>query len=186
MGEKRITDLAKALREASASGIISALHAITKKFAAQAEYYAKGFATTKLNVRTGRLRSSLSGRPLLINRRTFAIELSSNVEYAASHEFGATITPKRSKFLAIPVKDELKTKSGVDRYPSPRLVPGLTYAQSMKGQPLLVNQMTGDVWYVLRKRVVIPERPFMRPAIRRARKNISPALSKALGGTVVL
>ena len=181
-----LPDLVGRLRTAQTSGIIRAMHAITIKFAAQAEYYAKGFATTKLRVRSGRLRSSLKGRPLLVDRRTFAIELSSDVKYAAAHEFGKIITPKRSKFLTIPVHDELKTRAGVARYPSARFVPNLSYAQSRKGQPLLVHELTGEVWYVLRQRVEIPERPFMRPAMRRVARNLSPAIQDALQGVVRL
>ena len=184
MSNKKISDLVQGLKNASKKDVVAALHAITVRMAAQAEAYAKGNATRKLRVRTGRLRSSLKGKPLLLNRREFAISLSSDVEYAPTHEFGATLTPKRSKFLTIPVKKELKTKAGAQRYPSARSVPGLTYAQTLKGQPVLLHQLTGEVWYVLRQKVEIEERPFMRPALKRVVKNISPELRTALKGAI--
>ena len=186
MAGKTVSDLLQGLRRAKSRDIVAALHAITVKMAAQAEYYAKGNATRKLRVRTGRLRSSLKGKPLLINRREFAISLSSDVEYAPTHEFGATLTPKRSKFLTIPVKKELKTKAGAQRYPSARSVPGLTYGKTAKGQPVLVHQLTGDVWYVLSQKVDVEARPFMRPALKRVVKNMRPDIKDALSGAIKL
>ena len=179
-------DLAARLKSARTEDILAALWAITIRFAAQAEAYAKGNATRKLGVRSGRLRSSLKGKPLLLNRKTFAISLSSDVEYAPTHEFGATIRPKRSKFLTIPVKDELKTAAGVRRYPSARLVPGLTYAKTRRGQHILVHRDTSEVWYVLREQVTVEARPFMRPALKRVIKNISPDIKDALAKVVQL
>jgi hypothetical protein len=40
----------------------------------------------------------------------------------------------------------------------------LAYVQSIKGQPMLVDSTTGTVHYLLRKRVTIPARPYLRPA----------------------
>lgn len=81
-----------------------------------------------------------------------------DVKYALIHELGGTIEPKNAKFLAIPVTETAGKKG------SPRNMPNLKYAQSEKGQPLLVDATTGMVHYVLRKHVTIPARPYLRPA----------------------
>ena len=112
----------------------------------------------------------------------------SDVKYAAAHEYGATgsnaITPKKSKFLTIPVHPQLKTAAGVGRVPSARDIPGLTFAQTLKGQPLLVHEITGEVWYILRKRVEIPERPYMRPSLKDLEKRMMPEVRSALKGVL--
>jgi hypothetical protein len=81
-----------------------------------------------------------------------------DVEYALIHELGGVIEPKNSKFLAIPVTD-LARKAG-----SPRNLVGLAYVQSIKGQPMLVDDESGEVHYILKRSVTIPARPYLRPA----------------------
>jgi hypothetical protein len=70
---------------------------------------------------------------------------------------GGTIEPKNAKFLAIPISDAARAGS-------PRMMGNLAYVQSIKGQPMLVDSTTGTVHYLLRKRVTIPARPYLRPA----------------------
>lgn len=79
-------------------------------------------------------------------------------DYALIHELGGVIEPKNSKFLAIPVTD-LARKAG-----SPRNLVGLAYVQSIKGQPMLVDEESGEVHYILERSVTIPARPYLRPA----------------------
>lgn len=81
-----------------------------------------------------------------------------DVEYALIHELGGVIEPKNTKFLAIPVTD-LARKAG-----SPRNLVGLAYVQSIKGQPMLVDEESGEVHYILKRSVTIPARPYLRPA----------------------
>ena len=81
-----------------------------------------------------------------------------DVAYARIRELGGTITPKNAKFLAVPVSDAAR------RAGSPRQMTNLAYVQSVKGQPMLVDATTGDVHYLLRKRVLVPATPYLRPA----------------------
>lgn len=81
-----------------------------------------------------------------------------DVDYALIHELGGTIEPKNAKFLAIPVTETAR------RAGSPRNMSGLAYAQTAKGQPVLLNSESGMVHYLLRKSVTIPARPYLRPA----------------------
>ncbi len=62
--------------------------------------------------------------------------------YANVQEFGGTITPRRAKYLTIPVHPSLFTATGVARYASARMYPGKTgVAKTRKG----------DLWIVARK-----------------------------------
>ncbi|MED5546199.1 MAG: phage morphogenesis protein [Pseudomonadota bacterium] len=81
-----------------------------------------------------------------------------DVAYARIRELGGTITPKKAKFLAIPISDAAR------RAGSPRQMANLAYVQSVKGQPMLVDADSGDVHYLLRKRVVVHADPYLRPA----------------------
>lgn len=92
---------------------------------------------------------------------------STDVAYALIHEIGGTIVPKKAKFLAVPVSPAAK------RAGSPRNMRNLVYVQSIKGQPMLVEgtaQARGrklgklKVHFILRKRVTIKARPYLRPA----------------------
>jgi hypothetical protein len=88
-----------------------------------------------------------------------------SVPYARIHEEGDTIRPKRGKYLSIPIHPSLKTGAGVSRVPGPRQVPDLVFVRSLRGQPLLANKFTGEPWFLLRRQVTIPERPYMAPAL---------------------
>jgi uncharacterized membrane protein YgcG len=81
-----------------------------------------------------------------------------DVEYALIQELGGVIEPKNTKYLAIPMTP-LARNAG-----SPRNLTGLAFVQSLKGQPMLVDENSGEVHYLLRLSVTIPARPYLRPA----------------------
>ena len=81
-----------------------------------------------------------------------------NVQYGAIHEFGGTITPKNSKFLAIPVTRAAKYAG------SPRRFTGKLHFQLVAGGGALVDEQ-GDIQYSLKRSVTIPARPYIRPAV---------------------
>jgi phage gpG-like protein len=57
-----------------------------------------------IRVRTGRLRGSMDFRMTTdYEARVGDLRAGSNVKYAAMQEFGGTITPKKGKYLAIPI-----------------------------------------------------------------------------------
>ena len=82
------------------------------------------------------------------------IEVGTDLEYAVIHELGGVITPKRARYLAIPVNGA--TGSPLDR---DDLHPVLTGS----GDLVLVDEI--GVQFVLKKSVMIPAQPFMRPAL---------------------
>jgi len=150
---------------------------------------AKGLAGTVLKVRSGMLRRSIIGKVDGDSRIILSAGDGQRVRYAAIHEYGGTIRPKRGKYLAIPVGPAL-TSSGVARYASPRDVPGLTFAQSRKGQPMLVQaqkagrgktgRAAGTVMFLLRRQVTIRARPFMGPAMKKTAEALAERLPKVL------
>lgn len=190
-----LEDLAGRLNEISRSHLITALHHQALRYSALAEKKAKHKASAVLTPRTGHLVQSITGRAKK-GRGEIVISLRAgggrkDVKYAKTHEQDGkrgsrlVIKPKSSKFLTIPVHPKLKTAAGVRRYPSARDVPGLTFAQSLRGQPLLLHHKTGEVWYLLRKSVVIESRPFLRPTVDLIRKKMLKDIAKALGEEIL-
>jgi len=93
---------------------------------------------------------------------------SRGVIYAAIHEFGGTIRAKRVKNLAIPVTEEAR-KIG-----SPRNMPDLKWIPGSGDVSYFVND--SGVQYVLKPSVVIPARPYLRPAYQEHGKEIGLAI----------
>lgn len=105
-------------------------------------------------IRTRTLSRSLHTEVSMEGSTRAVAETGTNVEHAAIHEFGGTIKPKTSKYLAIPVgtyKD------------SPRNHPRLKIRKTGAGNLVLVSA-NGTVQYVLKSSVTIPARPYLRPA----------------------
>lgn len=102
---------------------------------------------------------------------------SKDLPYARIQEEGGIVRPKNAKFLAIPV-GPARTASGVARFASPRDVPGLTFVQSRRGQPLLVKfqdernskgrlkARAGTVYFILRRQVTIKGVHYARDAVQ--------------------
>jgi phage gpG-like protein len=108
------------------------------------------------------------------------------VKYAAIHEYGGTITAKRSKYLAIPIHPSLKTAAGIAKVPGPRSVPGLFFITSKKGNHLLVKSVGKNIepWYLLRKSVSIPARPYMQPALEHIADKATEVLSLTITAAI--
>ncbi|NMC35298.1 MAG: HK97 gp10 family phage protein [Veillonellaceae bacterium] len=117
----------------------------------------QGHDAGHLNIDKGHLRRSLTYR--VHKAGGVYAEVGTNVVYAAIHEFGGTIRPKRAKALAIPVGD----MKG-----SPRDHAGLWLFKRPGRAPLLVDQ-SFNVQYVLKSSVRIPARPYLRPAMAQGR-----------------
>jgi phage gpG-like protein len=83
-----------------------------------------------------------------------AVEIGTNLEYGAIHEFGGTIRAKNARYLAIPVGD----RSG-----SPRKYSDLKVKMTGNGNLVLIDA-SNRVQYVLKTSVQIPARPYLRPA----------------------
>lgn len=83
-----------------------------------------------------------------------AVEVGTDLEYGAIHEFGGVIKPRTAKYLAIPVGS---------RKGSPSSHGDLKLRKTRGGNLVMVDE-GGEVQYVLKKSVEIPPRPYLRPA----------------------
>lgn len=190
MAEFTVKQLRDFFHQKSRGDITRVMHRFAIRKAARLERFGKQNASSRLNVRSGRLRASISGSAMKDTRGNVVLQLQAggrdkDVSYARIHEEGGTIRPVSAKFLTIPISDKLFTGAGVQRYASVRDVPEpLSFAQSLKGQPLLVHQMTGEVFYILKKQVKIPRRPYLKPAVDRVNREIGRELPSIIGAEV--
>jgi hypothetical protein len=189
MSTMSLRDLIQALDPAKIDKVVERQMKLT---AIDAESIARVNAATVLKVRSGYLRRSIiakaekKGEEWEVRLRAGGGDR--NVRYAAIHEYGGVIRPIKGQFLAIPTALS-KTASGVARYSGPSTDPRpMAYVQSLRGQPLLVDASRTkrgkatkrygvDVLYVLRRRVIIPARPYARPAMEEAAKNLRTRLA---------
>ncbi len=148
-----------------------------------------------LHNRTGSLRQSLKSRvsdPTSVHARvTMSLRVfSAGVPYARIQEFGGTITPKRAKWLTIPL-DANMTTTGVTKLSARRAISkGGFFSTSKKGN-LLIRDSEGVPLFVLKKKVKIPKgrlgffkmwRGGQRSRIRRHRLALKFAIADARAG----
>ncbi len=172
-----------------------ALRGLVRKTLRAAALTAEGKAKQRvtggnpLHTRSGRLRASIrsglrkDGGTMEAFVAAGGQHGSGRVAYARIHELGGIIRPKAGKYLAIPL-DPAKTPAGVAKGP-PRAFVDLVFAQTRGGQPLLVHKETGAAWFLLRRQVKIPRRPFLGPSVREATDQLPSALSRLLERALV-
>lgn len=186
-----VAEYAELLERASHRGLPDALRRAMTTSALTAEARAKRALTrggSGPDTRSGRLRNSVRGFARGRGWEQEAV-VRADAEYASAHEYGATIRPKRSQYLAIPL-DAAKTAAGVARG-GPRDFPDLFFIRSKAGNLLLV-QAGGDhesgliPFFALKSEVTIPARPFARPAIERARRDLPRLLGRAVREAVTV
>jgi hypothetical protein len=146
-----------------------------------------------LAVRTGRLRQSIRGSVNSPGGGVIDVSLraggrvgNKSVPYAAAHEFGATIRPRRARMLRIPLPAAL-TGAGVDRFATPlrQTGAGLFYLRrSRRGSLILFHRVTGEPWYVLKDKTRIPERPYLRPSLLEAGRDVPARIAKRLSAAL--
>ncbi len=120
-----------------------------------------------LNVRTNRLRGSISSRVVQTKDNIEGIVGSGvrqgdRVPYANIHETGGTIRPKNGRWLTIPL-EAAKTKAGDIRGISARDFPN-TFVKIHSSDRGTIYQKQGNAvvaLFLLRKKVVIPSRRYM-------------------------
>lgn len=165
---------------------------------------ARVLADTKLNLSgkvlrapTGRLRNSAQAT---IDTGAQSVQIVAQVggggvggvPYAAIHEHGGTILPKRGRFLAIPMGPALKGGKNGGANMWPRDIPDLTFVSIRGGaQAMLVRRMgkgkrAGFVpWFHLVRSVNMPARPYLRPAVDAARPAFINEIREALEARLV-
>lgn len=123
---------------------------------------------TPPHTQTGVLRASIQHAPTSYGTQV----IGPTEKYGAAHEFGAVIRPKQAQALAIPLTNVARKSGG------PRNLPDLHIVAGDGGGAVLVDSK-GTAQFALVKQVRIPKRPFMRPALHRAKKKF-PKLFKGL------
>ena len=121
-------------------------------------------------IRTRTLSRSLTEQVIEQSADYVEVEVGTNLEYAAIHEYGGTIRPKSSKYLAIPVG----SYTG-----SPSKHGDLKLRKTANGNLVMVDA-SGSVQYVLKSSVTIPARPYLRPAVDENQEEIIETVAKSL------
>jgi phage gpG-like protein len=122
-------------------------------------------ATRRAPIDTGRLKRSITqGRPYSRPGGTRAIDVGTNVIYAAVHEFGHTfpsmiITPRNAPVLAF------KWPNAPANLPAGK--GGLHYFKK-----------------VTRPQIIIKERPYLRPALKESKKDINKIIGRSVLGAM--
>lgn len=98
-----------------------------------------------LGVKTGLLRASIKYSMPEKNGDEWTERIVTDVVYARIHEFGGIIRPKNKKYLRFKILTSMRF-------------------MSLKGGVRLKNPVANYRW-IATKKVVIPKRPFMQPAI---------------------
>ena len=131
----------------------------------QGEATARLAATTRLRVRTGRLRSSITHSVTTTDGLALRLQAGGGrkpVGYAAMQEFGGTQRPRRGQYLTVPLPDALTAAGALRaRFAVPgglRQVPGLFLIRSGAGNLLIVERKGKSgirALFVLRRSVKI-------------------------------
>lgn len=108
--------------------------------------------------RTRTLSRSIHIETLVKQAKYVEIGIGTDLDYAAIQEFGGTITPKKGKFLAIPLTSEARA------IVSPRNFPEELTARFGGNGGVLVDS-AGIAQYALVRSVTIPPHPYLRPAL---------------------
>ena len=162
-------DAGKAIRQ----GMVFAMRRSTIRLA---DYIAEHkLSGQKLRVRTGNLRRSLQERRARkVQERGNEIIgiVGTNLKYAAIHEYGGTIRPKRAKWLAIPLKGAL-TARGVARG-GPRDFKNTFFAMSKNGNLIMFSKSMGSIipLFALKKEVKIPKTQYMKSGLKEKTNDI--------------
>jgi hypothetical protein len=127
--------------------------------------YLSGSATTPTSLarRSGNLMNSwrviMKESAQGFEGRLFQDQRFKSATYGPVHEFGATITARRVRNLAIPLTEEARQAG------TPRKFRDLFVIRSKRGNILLVRRFGTQIepMYKLQPSVTIPPRPFLRP-----------------------
>lgn len=185
---RTLRQAAEDYERAAGGGLLEAMRRTLIGVALMGEAQARENATSSPKVRSGHLRRSISSETTLEASRvvlTLRAGEGATERYASAQEYGATVRPRRGKFLAIPVGRAL-TGAGVPRYPSPRAVPGLRFVPIRGGSMGLLVKDVGkrnarsDTYFILLRSVRVPATRY----IGRALDSIRPVAADRLADSL--
>lgn len=125
----------------------------------------------------GTLAASITHKILKVSGFPVSGQVGSKLAYAAIHEFGGTIEPKTAKWLTIPFEGvKGRARDYQDTF--------FRWKKGADGQQLILfqNVKGGDPipLFVLVKRVEIPARPYLNPALKQNEQHITERMNEAL------
>lgn len=135
----------------------------------------------------GRLLQSWTVGPLKVGDNSYGVDVFSRVPYAAIHETGGVIRPKRVKALAIPNRDYrpiIKNDVAIaprDYDPGRTILKFYPAIQPGRLRGYLVDKKTGELAYTLMASVTIKPTGYLTEAL----KNAIPGMLEIVGGSVV-
>jgi phage gpG-like protein len=134
-----------------------------------------------LQVQTGTLRASYSSRVFNVSSGVRGV-VGSPVQYAAIHEHGGRITPKRARALTVPIAPETKRRKASD-------FPGMFVWKHHEGEggAYLVLPTPGGgfkLMFQLRRSVFIPPRRYVSQALRTTGPKVVALVGNKIGQTV--
>jgi hypothetical protein len=181
METQTLNEWASHLAQEAAGRLRERLKSELTRAALVAHREAGALATTRMGVRSGRLRQSIRAQVRMGQSDLPELVLSAGggtgrraVRYAGAQEEGAVITPRRGRNLAIPLRDAL-TASGVLKAEfaaaaSLRMVPGL-FARRVGGRLFLMRRKGAklEVLFLLTPGPTrIRPKHFLRDALKQA------------------
>jgi phage gpG-like protein len=130
-------------------------------------------AKQKVRKKTRNLSRSIHMEVEQSTAKNATVSIGTDVEYAAIHEFGGTITPKTGRYLAIPASSE------GEQYIQPSNFPRRLHFLPGAGGGVLLDD-DDVVHYILRTSVTIPASPYLRPAADEKEDEAVRAIAAAL------
>lgn len=125
-----------------------------------------------LKARSGSLARAIYGK-VTVKDKSVILELGADLKkapYARIHEYGGVIVPKKAKALTIPLNGTMgfaREHSGLFIWKSPK-----------SGKLFLAKSDGGNLklMYLLAKKVTMPERPYLRPAMEKNKNKLINAI----------
>lgn len=166
--------------------------AIGERLAAEApalQKRARDNADTILTRRTGDLRRGIKARGGVFQGRP-NLTLESSAPYSTAQEYGAVITPKRARYLTVPMPAALDSRGVVKpEYAVPRNIPGAFVVRTERAAFLAVPGSTPgsiEILFVLKRSVRLRETAFLRRAfavsVGHAARDVHAEIRRALEG----
>jgi len=142
-------------RQATLKWLNVATQEVAKELRSRLAFKGDKAPVGRLKVQSGQLRQSIRTK---VDQRKLEGEVGTNVLHAKIHEFGGVITPKKAKFLVIPIEGALGKKAR--NLGSPRDYPDLVFIGRSAG---IVSDGKYEPVFALAKEVKIPKRePFKK------------------------
>ena len=130
----------------------------------------------KLKRRTGTLQNSIEYSIIGADKKIIGLVGTRGVPYAPVHEFGAEIVPKKAKYLTIPIGDN-RRRDGLPRIRT-KDIDAPFFVK--KHGTLFMGGRDEGILFVLKKKITVPPRPYIQPAIDKHRENIYKRFSALL------